>query len=54
MNSRARAYLERIRAHRWVSTLTILLTLAVGMLIGTVISYGVKGQDKSSVSSNAT
>ena len=53
MNSRVRAYLERIRAQRWASTLTILLTLAVGMLIGTVISYGVKGQDKSNSSSDA-
>jgi serine protease Do len=53
MNSRASAYLEKIRAHRWSSTLTILLTLAVGILIGTVISYGVKGQDKSGVSSDA-
>ncbi len=37
----------RIKAHRWVYTLSILATLSVGILIGTVISYsyGVKGQD---------
>jgi len=35
----------RIRAHRWVYTLTILATLSVGILIGTVVSYGVKGKE---------
>lgn len=54
MNSRASAFLARLKAHRWASTFTILLTLVVGIVIGTVISYGVKGQDKSNVSSDAT
>jgi serine protease Do len=54
MNSRASASWERFKAHRWASTLVVLLTLAVGILIGTVISYGVKGQTKSSASSDAT
>jgi serine protease Do len=54
MNSRASAFWTRLKAHRWASTLAVLLTLAVGILIGTVISYGVKGQDKSSSSSDAT
>jgi serine protease Do len=54
MNSRASASWERFKAHRWASTLVVLLTLAVGILIGTVISYGVKGQNKSSASSDAT
>ena len=35
----------RIRAHRWAYTLSILATLAVGILIGTVISQGVKGKE---------
>ena len=36
---------ERVRAHRWVYTLSILVTLSVGILIGSVISYGVKGKE---------
>lgn len=43
MNERARAYLGRFRAHRFGSLLLVLLTLTVGILIGTVISKGVKG-----------
>jgi serine protease Do len=35
----------RMRAHRWAYTLSILATLAVGILIGTVISFGVKGKE---------
>jgi len=35
----------RMRAHRWAYTLSILATLAVGILIGTVVSYGVKGKE---------
>lgn len=35
----------RMRAHGWAYTLSILATLAVGILIGTVISYGVKGKE---------
>jgi serine protease Do len=54
MNSRASAFWARFRAHRWASTLGILLTLAVGILIGTMISFSVKGQDKSGASSDAT
>ncbi len=54
MNLRVSAFRERFKAHRWGSSLAVLLTLAVGILIGTVISYGVKGQDKSGISSDAT
>src|SRR5215469_782691 len=43
MNERARAYLDRLRTHRLGSTLLVLLTLAVGILIGTIVSNGVKG-----------
>src|ERR1017187_7638958 len=35
----------RMKAHRWVYTLSVLATLSVGILIGTVISYGVKGKE---------
>ncbi|HUO26370.1 MAG TPA: Do family serine endopeptidase [Candidatus Aquilonibacter sp.] len=34
-----------MKTRRWVSTVSILATLAVGILIGTVISYGVKGKE---------
>ncbi len=35
----------RMRAHRWAYTLSILVTLSFGILIGSVISYGVKGKE---------
>jgi len=35
----------RMRTRRWAYTLSILATLSVGILIGTVISYGVKGKE---------
>src|SRR5215467_11472541 len=35
----------RMKAHRWTYTLNILATLAVGILIGTVISSEVKGKE---------
>ena len=54
MNERARAYLGRLRAHRFGSTLLVLLTLAVGILIGTVVSNGVKGASIVNRSSDAT
>jgi serine protease Do len=41
----SRAMWMRIKAHRWAYTLSILATLSVGILIGTVISYGVKGKE---------
>ncbi len=44
MNSRLAALMAQIRARQPLSTLVILLTLAVGILIGTVLSHsGVKG-----------
>jgi serine protease Do len=45
MEMRDRAFWSRFKAHRYASTLLILLTLALGILIGTVISYGVKAKD---------
>ncbi len=55
MNQRASAFVARLKGHRFASTLTILLTLALGILIGTVISYGVKGKEnRTNVSGDAT
>ncbi|HEY8671148.1 MAG TPA: Do family serine endopeptidase [Terriglobales bacterium] len=46
MDVRARAVWGRFKANRLASTLLILFTLAVGILIGTVVSGGVRGQEK--------
>src|SRR6266436_1688646 len=46
MEVRAEALWERFKANRLASTLVILLTLSTGILIGTVVSGGVKGQEK--------
>ena len=54
MNPRASAFWQRLKSHRLGSSLLILLTLAVGILIGTVISYSVKGQDQKNISGDAT
>ena len=53
MDSRARAFWGRLKANRLAYTLSILLTLGVGILIGTVISYGVKGKEGQNKSSDA-
>jgi serine protease Do len=45
MNQRESALWTRLKAHRLPSTFAVLATLAVGILIGTVISKGVKGQE---------
>jgi serine protease Do len=54
MNPRASAFWTRLKAHRFASTLAILLTLALGILIGTVISSGVKGKESKNISADAT
>jgi len=55
MELRSSAFWGRLRAHRLAYTVTILVTLAVGILIGTVVSYGVKGQEaKKNSSADAT
>jgi serine protease Do len=41
----SREILVRVRAHRWVYTFSILATLSVGILIGSVVSFGVKGKE---------
>jgi serine protease Do len=53
MDSRASALWVRLKANRWAYTFTILATLAVGILIGTIVSYGVKGKEAQK-SSDAT
>ncbi len=45
MDSRESAFWVRLKANRWAYTFTILATLTVGILIGSVISYGVKGKE---------
>ena len=45
MDSHESAFWVRLKANRWAYTFTILATLAVGILIGTVVSYGVKGKE---------
>src|SRR6202041_1151397 len=44
----ASGFWARLKANRPAYTLTILVTLTVGILIGTVISKGVKGQERKS------
>ena len=48
MDPLASGFWARLKANRPAYTLTILVTLAVGILIGTVISKGVKGQERKS------
>ena len=45
MDSRESAFWVRLKANRWAYTFTILATLTVGILIGTIVSYGVKGKE---------
>jgi serine protease Do len=53
MDSQDKGFRQRIKAHRFASTLVILATLSLGILIGTVVSGAVKGKEKAS-SSDAT
>src|SRR5208282_807286 len=48
MDPLSSGFWARLKANRFAYTLTILITLALGILIGTVISKGVKGQEKKS------
>jgi serine protease Do len=48
MDPLASGFWARLKANRPAYTLTILVTLTLGILIGTVISKGVKGQEKKS------
>src|SRR5580700_1819931 len=42
----------RLKTHRWVYSFSIVTTLALGILIGTVVSYGVKGKEGQKPSSS--
>ena len=46
MRERANVLWGRFKANRVASSLVILLTLALGILIGTIVSGGVRGQEK--------
>jgi len=48
MQLRLNALWGRCKANRSAFTLVILLTLALGILLGTIISGGVRGQEKRS------
>jgi serine protease Do len=50
----SRAMWMRLKAHGWVYMFSILVTLSLGILIGTVISYGVKGKEGQSKGGDAT
>jgi len=54
MDSQPMGFKERLKANRFASTLVILATLSLGILIGTVVSSGVKGKEKAVSSSDAT
>ena len=41
----SRGVLVRVKTRRWVYSFSIAATLAVGILIGTVVSFGVKGKE---------
>jgi serine protease Do len=45
MEPRESAFWVDLKAKRWLYTLSILATLTVGILIGSVVSYGVKGKE---------
>src|SRR5258705_8795152 len=45
MDLRASAFWVRFKANRWAYTFTILATLTVGILVGTIVSSGVKGKE---------
>ena len=54
MEPQSGSWLQRIKSRRYLSTLTITLTLAVGILIGTVVSREVKGKENANLSADAT
>ena len=41
----SRAFWLRMKTHRWIYSFSIVATLAVGILIGSVVSFGVKGKE---------
>ncbi len=53
MDSQVSGFGQKLKNNRFASTLVILATLTLGILIGTVVSAGVKGKEKNS-SADAT
>src|SRR6202040_2666122 len=53
-NMDSRAMWVRLKTRRWVYSFSIVTTLALGILIGTVLSFGVKGKEGQKSSSDAT
>ncbi len=53
MDSQVSGFGQKLKKNRFASTLVILATLTLGILIGTVVSAGVKGKEKNP-SSDAT
>jgi len=54
MDRQPMGFREKLKANRFSSTLVILATLSLGILIGTVVSAGVKGKEKTVSTSDAT
>ena len=54
MDPQAMGFRARLKANRFSSTLVVLATLSLGILIGTVVSAGVKGKEKAVSTSDAT
>ena len=54
MEPRDNGFWERLKANRPAYTLTVLATLTIGILIGTVISKSVRGQEGKHSSDSAT
>jgi len=54
MEPRESAFWVSLKANRWLYTLSILATLTVGILIGSVVSYGVKGKEAQKSTSDAS
>jgi len=48
------SFLERVRVRRLSSVFTILATLSLGILVGSVLAHGVKGKEEQADSSDAT
>ena len=54
MDRRTSGFFDRLKVRVGASTLLVIATLAVGILIGTVITHGVKGKESKNSSADAT
>jgi len=52
-NRKFATLLERIRSHRLTTTFTLLATLSIGILVGSVITHSVSGKEQETNSSDA-